>query len=212
MLGDALQHGLQVERGRHLAPDLGSHGHLVSSPFGFIQQARVFEGDAQGVGQGLHQAYIRGAEAVFLFQVLDRDDGPDLFVPQQRHEQGRFGPLSGQHRVAGFQRQLLEVLVDQQGFAGLDDLQSEAVRWARRKYAAVAVFIRVRHAEQSPVSVVRDDVHHLHAEHLAHLFADQLVDGLHFQPGGQAFLHAVDDRQLGIALFGLLEQALGLVE
>jgi len=28
----------------------------------------------------------------------------------------------------------------------------------------------------------------------------------------QALLHAVDDRQLGIALLGLLEQALGLIE
>ncbi len=39
-----------------------------------------------------------------------------------------------------------------------------------------------------------------------------LIDSLKIELGSQGSLYAVDDRQLGIALFGLLEQALGLVE
>ncbi len=44
------------------------------------------------------------------------------------------------------------------------------------------------------------------------LVADQLVHRLHVELGGQAFLDAVDDRQLGRSLVGLGQQALRLVE
>ena len=49
-------------------------------------------------------------------------------------------------------------------------------------------------------------------KHLAQLVADQVDDGLEVELGGEALLDAVDDRQLGGALLGLLEQALRLVE
>ncbi len=42
--------------------------------------------------------------------------------------------------------------------------------------------------------------------------ANQVVNRLHVQLRGQACLHTVDDRQFGIALFGLFEQAGGLIE
>ncbi len=43
MLGDALQHRLQVERSRHLAPDLGGHRHLVGPALCLLVQACVFQ-------------------------------------------------------------------------------------------------------------------------------------------------------------------------
>ena len=49
-------------------------------------------------------------------------------------------------------------------------------------------------------------------QHLAQLVADQVDDGLEVQLGGDALLDAVDHRQLGVALLGLLQQALRLVE
>ncbi len=49
-------------------------------------------------------------------------------------------------------------------------------------------------------------------EHLPQFVAHQVHDGLEIQLGGQALLDAVDDSQLGVALLGFLEQALGLVE
>ena len=49
-------------------------------------------------------------------------------------------------------------------------------------------------------------------EDLADLVADRVVDALDVELGGQGGLHAVDDGQLGVALLGDLEQALGLVE
>src|ERR1700694_5335960 len=50
------------------------------------------------------------------------------------------------------------------------------------------------------------------SEYFTDLVADQIVDGLHLQFRRQTFLHAVDDRELGVALLGLLQQALRLVE
>ena len=49
-------------------------------------------------------------------------------------------------------------------------------------------------------------------ENIAQLVADQVDDGLEIELRGHAFLDAVDDRQLGRALLGLLQQALRLVE
>jgi hypothetical protein len=60
--------------------------------------------------------------------------------------------------------------------------------------------------------VVEPDVDVLRLEHVAELVAHQVVDRLHVELGSEAFLDAVDDRELGRSLLGLLEEALGLVE
>ena len=57
-----------------------------------------------------------------------------------------------------------------------------------------------------------DDARCRWREALAQLVADQVDDRLEVELRRQPLLDAVDDRQLGGALLGLLEQALGLVE
>ena len=49
-------------------------------------------------------------------------------------------------------------------------------------------------------------------EHLAQLVADEVDDRLEVELGGHALLDAVDDRELGGALLGFLQQPLRLVE
>ena len=49
-------------------------------------------------------------------------------------------------------------------------------------------------------------------QHLAQLVADEVDDALEVQRAGHALLDAVDHRELGVALLGLLQQALRLVE
>ena len=49
-------------------------------------------------------------------------------------------------------------------------------------------------------------------EHLAQLVADEVDDRLQLELGGHALLDAVDHREFGVALLGLLQQALRLVE
>ena len=56
------------------------------------------------------------------------------------------------------------------------------------------------------------DVHIRIVEDLADLIADRIIDALNVEFGGEGGLHAVDDGEFGVALFGDLEQALGLVE
>ncbi len=50
------------------------------------------------------------------------------------------------------------------------------------------------------------------AEHLAQLVADEIDDGLEVELGRHPLLDAVDDRELGGALLGFLQQMLRLVE
>ena len=50
------------------------------------------------------------------------------------------------------------------------------------------------------------------SQHLAQLVADQVDDRLEVELAGHPLLDAVDDRELGVALLGLLQQALRLVE
>ena len=49
-------------------------------------------------------------------------------------------------------------------------------------------------------------------QHLAQLVADEVDDALEVERSGHALLDAVDHRELGVALLGLLQQALRLVE
>ena len=62
------------------------------------------------------------------------------------------------------------------------------------------------------VCITYCDIDHLGAEDLADPIADEIVDGLHVQLGRKALLDAVDHRQFGGALLGLLEEASGLIE
>ena len=56
------------------------------------------------------------------------------------------------------------------------------------------------------------DAHVAGVEHLAQLVADEVDDGLEVELRGHALLDAVDHGELGVALLGLLQQALRLVE
>src|SRR5262249_31702005 len=52
----------------------------------------------------------------------------------------------------------------------------------------------------SSVTVVDPNIDHLSVEDVAYLIADQVEDRLYIELRGQALLHAVNDRQLGVAL------------
>ena len=58
----------------------------------------------------------------------------------------------------------------------------------------------------------RNDSHVLRMQHFAQLIAHQVDDALEIQRSGHPLLDAVDDRELGVALLGLLQQPLRLAE
>ena len=76
---------------------------------------------------------------------------------------------------------------------------------------AVLVLVQVVHEVRLGASYQRMPMSPV-PKHLAQLVADEVDDGLEVELGGDALLDAVDDRELGGALLGLLQQALRLVE
>ena len=69
---------------------------------------------------------------------------------------------------------------------------------------ALAVVEEEGIANQVGFRIEKIDRHHVRIEYFANLVANQVVDGLHFQLRCQTFLHAVDDRELCVALLGFL--------
>ena len=91
-------------------------------------------------------------------------------------------------------------------------MPAETRRRARLRMKALAMIQEEGIANQIGFRIKQTDRYHIGSEYFADLVADQIVDGLHLQFRRQAFLDAVDDRQLGGALLLGLEQALRLVE
>src|SRR5205814_1177472 len=69
--------------------------------------------------------------------------------------------------------------------------------------AAIVVNNRTSASPNAQVGVV---------EHFAQLVADGVVDRLDVEFRGERRLHAVDDRELGVALLGFLQQSLRFIE
>ena len=59
--------------------------------------------------------------------------------------------------------------------------------------------------------IMNTDAYVTSVKYLVDLVADSFVDALDVELGSKGFLDAVDDRQLGIALFRLLQQVLALL-
>src|SRR5581483_1922161 len=82
----------------------------------------------------------------------------------------------------------------------------------RRVVKAFAFFNRIARLQEIGLGVVGGNVHYLRVENLANFVADEIINRLHVKLGGETLLDAVDDSEFGGALFGLFEQALGLVK
>ncbi|MEP6943530.1 MAG: hypothetical protein ABI981_11375 [Betaproteobacteria bacterium] len=74
------------------------------------------------------------------------------------------------------------------------------------------MLVYVREMHQAGGLVEPKDAYASHSELMAQLVADEFDNSLEIQRGGHAVLDAVDYRQLGVARFGLLQQALRFVE
>ena len=64
----------------------------------------------------------------------------------------------------------------------------------------------VREADETVGLVEHGDIDHLRVEDLTESVADEVVHRLHLEVLGEPALHVVDERELGVALAGLLEQ------
>src|SRR5664280_731899 len=81
-----------------------------------------------------------------------------------------------------------------------------------QKRQRLAVLAAVQVLDRPGLGVVPRDRQIVASKDLAQLVADEINDAAEVERAGHALLDAVDDRQLGVALFGLLQQPLRLVE
>src|SRR5581483_3999158 len=84
-IADQIENRLKVELGRQALLDAVNNRQFrralllrLKKALGFIEQARIFEGDAHGRREGLQQPYVGFAKSVLMVNVLETDDARDL--------------------------------------------------------------------------------------------------------------------------------------
>ena len=175
---------------------------------GLLEQTRVLERDAQAPGERHQEPQVGVVEGVLAVDVLERDHAGRLAPDHQRHEH------AGPRRLAldrlglvVLGEQFLRNDVEQEGLARSEDVLPEAHDGHRLVGEADAFLDRVGEVDE-PGRLVQDaDVHDLRVEDLLQPVADQVVHRLHVEVHRQSALDVVDQRELGVALTGLVDQA-----
>src|SRR4029453_6169129 len=140
--------------------------------------------------------------------VLEREDPRGLAAYDERHEEGRLRRLADyQQRVSMSLGRSGPVLVDHQRLAGLPYVLPEPDHRHRVDLLPYAALDRIPELGQPPSLGVDRDVAHLRAEDVADPVADDVVDRLQLELAGKSFLHAVDQRELGVPLPRLLDRS-----
>ena len=211
---DELVHRLHLELAGERRADLVDDRQLARPAPRLVDEAGVLEGDAQAGRDGRQEADVRVAERVLPVEVLERDDARGLAGDDERHEQDGLRRLPGHDaRLAVLRHRVGGERADQQRLAGRHHVTPDAggrpgmVDRERFVGEADAALDRVREPEQARLAIHDRDVHHLGVEDLLDLVADEVVHPLHVELRREARLDAVDDRQLGVALAGLLDGA-----
>ena len=139
---------------------------------------------------------------------VEQADGPArLVASHERDLDRRLFHLRAWYNVgAVLLHGLRHVLVDDQCFARTHYLRRESFlsQGLRHQLKTYSVLIRVRIVNQIGLCVVNANTHVSVAKDVPDLVAHRVVDALDIELGRQRSLHAVDNRQLGVALLGLL--------
>ena len=172
-----------------------------------VHQPRVLERDTQTAGQRLQQLPVRLPERVLAIDVLQRDHATRLPARHKRDEQNRLRRLAGNdlrdphpHTFGG------DVLVDQHRLACLEHMPGEAGRRHQLPLLPFAALDRIRNGDLTGRVVEHEDHHGLRVENLLDPVADGVVDRLRVELAGDRVLHAVDQRQLRVALPRLVHE------
>ena len=222
LVADRVVDALHVELGGERLLDAVDDGELgrallalLEQALGFVEQPRVFERDAHAVGERLQQPHVRIAEGMLVIHIHQPDDPARLIARHQRHHDQRFLHFrAGQQGSAVLLNGLRHVPVYDDGFSSAQDVRRKSAVAQRVgvDLEPFAFFVRVWVMHHSRFGVVDTYAYVRHVEDIADLVADRVIDALDVELGGQRRLHAVDDRELRIALLALLEEALRFVE
>ena len=174
---------------------------------GLLEQPRVLQRDAEAAGEGRQEPNVGVGERVLPVEVAEQDHAGRL---RCRRRAERIRPTRDaalvHDRVAELDGALLEALVDQERFLGLDHVLAEPDHLHRLVREPLAPLDRVREVEDVP-SGSRTPMSTICASKMScEPVADEVVHRLRVQVLDQAALDLVDQGELGVALAGLLEQ------
>ena len=219
---DDIDDCLEVELRSEPLLDGIDDGQLRRALLGFLQQAlrlveqsRVLERHAHAAGERLQQSNVGRTERMLAFHVDDIDRPASLITCHQRHDDRRLLHVGSRHQHAAiFFDGSCHVVVDEQRLAGAHYVRREASAGHRLGVDRhpLAVLENIRKVDRVRHRVVNANADVSLIEDLANLVADGVIDSLHVEFGRERLLHAIDDRKLGVALLGFLQEALRLVE
>ena len=205
---DALDVELRGERRLHAVDDrelgvalLG----LLQQPLRFVEQTRVLERDAHARGDGRQQAHLGFAEGVFALVILEtgwyRARDRRRRSANRNHEM-----LCSVPGVVRNQSAAYSAAVSKPRGSSRCIIVASAVGDAGPDGALAALDTRRGNDAGFLRRIVPADADVARGEDLAQLVADEIDDRLEVELLGHPLLDAVDDRELGVALLGLLQQ------
>ena len=221
LVADEVDDRLEVELLGHALLDAVDHRELgvallglLQQPLRLVEQARVLERDAHA-GDDRCSSRTSASPNAYSRSKFSTTTTPSTRSPptigtatlDSEHSVPGHGDARGRASAARVARRSAAASATSRAPARLGrgvsggSVQAHAALDTRTGSAAV----RVAWSYQRMPMVVD-------AQHLAQLVADQLDDRLEVELAGHALLDAVDDRELGVALLGLLQQPLRLVE
>ncbi len=129
--------------------------------------------------------------------VAHEERDPDRGQRRFPHDRERLADLGGSSR---------DVVVHNDRLPRLERHLAEADDLDRVRVEANPSFDLISEMDESVGRVEDLDIDDLRVEDLLDPVADEVVHRLHIEPFGEPPLHVVDERELGVALPGLLEQ------
>ncbi len=216
LVADELVHRLHVEvLGKPLlhAVDDGQLRRalvrLCQEALGLVEQTSVFEGHAHARRQGAQQTLV-GIRECMRNGALEAQDAQGVVAGHDGYAEPALGRLAQDDGPEG--PPLLR-FVQPQGFAGAQDTRREAIpdldRLDRRHDS---ILDRVWEADGARHLIGDADEDGVGAKDAAYALADELDDRVELELLRQCRTDLVHHCQFGVALLGLRQQALGLVE
>ncbi len=206
-LADEVVHRLHLEVLRQTTLDVVDQGELRVALPGLLEQPRVLKRDAETAGERREQADVSLAERVFSVDVLQRDPAGGFTPDDERDVDRGHRHLACDEAAPECSDRLLEPFADHERFPGFEHMCARSSRQRCRLVGeAHTTLERVRVVDHAGFPIEYSDIDALRIEDLVETVADEVVHGLHLEVLGETPLDVVDERELGVALTGLLEQ------
>ncbi len=202
MGGNALQHGLCFEAGGYVASHIGQRSHLARAALRLGMKLGGVDGRARVRRDRGQQAQIVVVEHALLRRALHAQHADGLPARLDRYTQIR-KRLPAHQCGAKLLAAFLNILVDQQRFAGLDDLAREPLAQFQRIERLADL---IREADEIRLPIQQRHVDDICLEDLPHLTSDKLDHRIEFRFSHERLTHRADGGKFPRALLLGIEE------